>query len=775
MSVTVPNTNPDLTLRHYTRLLIAFASVLVILSLYQYIVLFNRGIINSIFSISFLLSITHHIGFSALVGLVLVAPYYFLEKSKYSRGYRFTFFVLVILLAFECFLILYFTRAYTPLGANILNYTFLDLKAAVTSNIVVPFLFVLMVTIMVFLFYGLYLATAKHYHYVNKMFPLTFFLLTIFVASMFMAGQPINQNKTQYLTINLYQNFLEDDSYFDDKNNPPYPLLKKVKSTNAFANLFNLQDSKPNIVIVMVNGLGNDFVGPESDYNGFTPFIDSLAQQSLNWKNCFSTTGKSFGTLPAIIGSLPYGKQGFMQIPKVINRLTLFSILKNNGYATAYLQGTNSSFNNIDNFLQQEQVDLVVDRSYFGAKYQLSPKNKSGNSLGYPDTELFKKSFNTPRNTNKPKLEVYLTSSLKPPFLIPNKSKYLNKVKNILAGSKASEQVQKQQEKNTEVMASILYTDASLKYFFQSYKNKKEYQNTIFIITGTHRLLEVSTRNELVKYNVPLLVYSPMLKSPKTIKAITSHLDIAPSIISLLTHKYSISVPKKVAWLGKELPLSASFDANRSFPIMRAKNQIEEYLHNNYFYSSGTTFKVDNSLNLTQSKNDSVYSALVKFKSINAYVTKYNKLLPQNLAIFNVNSTLFSEEDKIWVNSVLNGQSFDNAYKTAQKMAFDGKTEDALRLCYFIIQEIPSHIDAKILTGRIKSWTKNYDESEKILLKCISTNPTYADSYSALLDVYFWSNQNNKSIELESIIIKNDVQNANLLTKLKRAHTELEK
>ncbi|MDO6492579.1 MULTISPECIES: sulfatase-like hydrolase/transferase [unclassified Cellulophaga] len=775
MSITALNTNPDLSLKHYTRLLIAFACVLLILSLYQYIVLYNRGIISSVFSISFLLSITHHIGFAAFVGLLLVAPYYYLEKSKYSRGYRFTFFILIILLALECFLVLYFTRAYIPLGANVLNYGFLDFKTAINSNVVVPFLFLLMFIIIVLLFYGLYLITSKYYHYVNKMFPFTFFLLTVFVASMFMSGQPINQNKTQYLAVNLFENFMEDDSYFDNKNNPPYPLLKTAKNDYSLGGNFNLSTKKPNIVIVMVNGLGKDFVGKESVYNGFTPFLDSLAQKSLYWKNCFSTTAKSFGALPAIIGSLPYGKQGFMSIPKPINRLTLFGILKNNGYATAYLQGTNSSFNNVDNFLQQEQVDLVIDRSYFGAKYMLSPKDKAGESIGYPDKELFKKSFNTPRNNNKPKLEVYLTTSLKEPFLIPNKSNFIDKVTNILARSKASEHIKKQQNNNKDVMASILYTDTSLKYFIESYKNKEEFKNTIFIITGTHRLLELPVNNELSKYNVPLLIYSPMLKAPKKIESITSHLDITPSLTGLMVNKYKISVPKKVAWLGETLPLHTTFKANRSVPLMRAKNQIEEYLYQNYFYSSGTTFKVDDNLNLTQSENDSVYAALKRFRSINAYVTKYDKLLPQNLAVFNIKNIVFTEEDKIWINSVLNGQSFDSAYKTAQKMAFNGKTEDALRLCNYIIQEIPSHIDAKILKGRIKSWSKNYDEAEKILLKCIATNPTYADSYNALLDVYFWSNQNNKIKEIESIIIKNDVKDKSLSLKIERAHTELTK
>ncbi|WKB81106.1 LTA synthase family protein [Cellulophaga lytica] len=775
MSVTVPHTSTDLTLKHYTRLLISFALVLVILSLYQYIVLFNKGIINTIFSVSYLLSITHHIGFAAFVGFLLVIPYYFLEKSKYGRGYKFTFFVLFVLLATECFLILYFTRANVPLGANILDYNYVDFKSAITTNIVVPFLFILLVTILIFLFYGTYLITSKYYHYVNKMFPFTFFLLTIFVASLFVSGQPINQNKTQFLIVNLYQNFLEDDTYLDNPNNPPYPLLNDYKINNTFNNHFNLLASKPNIVFVMVNGLGADFIDKNSKYGNFMPFLDSLAQKSLYWQNCFATTGKQFGALPAVVGSLPHGKKGFMEVTQQVNRATLFSILKNNGYSTAYLQGSNSSFNNVDNFVYHEKVDLLIDRSYFGLNYKLTPVNSSGQSLGYPDKELFKKSLNTPRNAHKPKFDVYTTASLQEPFIIPNNTVYLKNVKSIIKSSKASKTIKNQLNKSKEILACMLYTDTSLKYFFQSYKNKKEYQNTIFVITGTHRLVNLPATNALKKYNVPLLVFSPMLKAPKTLKAVTSHLDIVPSFINLLADGYNISVPKKVAWLGNNLPFSSNFLANRNIAIMRDKNQIEDFLHNNHFYSSGTIYKVDDKLNLIQSTNDSVYNLLVNYRSINSYVTRYNKLIPAHTAIFKIENTQFSEEDKIWINSVLNGQSFDSAYKTAQKMAFNRDTENALRLCNYILYEIPSHIDAKILKGRINSWNKNYDVAEQILLKCISSNPTYDDSYSALLDVYFWSNQNIKSIDLESIMLKNGVNTPNLSIKLKRAHTELKK
>ena len=54
-------------------------------------------------------------------------------------------------------------------------------------------------------------------------------------------------------------------------------------------------------------------------------------------------------------------------------------------------------------------------------------------------------------------------------------------------------------------------------------------------------MAELPQENELSRYKVPLLIYSPLLKVNKEIKSIASHADIAPSLISLLNKKYSLN------------------------------------------------------------------------------------------------------------------------------------------------------------------------------------------------------------------------------------------
>jgi len=55
-------------------------------------------------------------------------------------------------------------------------------------------------------------------------------------------------------------------------------------------------------------------LGEGAEYGGFTPYLDSLTTKSLYWENFLSNTGRTFGVLPSLLGSLPFGKSGFMEL-----------------------------------------------------------------------------------------------------------------------------------------------------------------------------------------------------------------------------------------------------------------------------------------------------------------------------------------------------------------------------------------------------------------------------------------------------------------------------
>lgn len=763
------------TLKHYTRLMISFFLSLVVLSVFQYAVLYFKGIVDGILGMSFVLSVIHHIGYTSLVGLILVPVFNFMENLRPRNGFKLVFGVLFFLLIIEAFLITYYCAFYLPLGADFLDYDFTDLIfGEPNSRGMLPSI-ILSTIIGVVSFFGLYKITSKFYHHISKMYPFTIILFSLFVATLFTEGKPINQNKTQYLAENLFIETTERTNYNAIEE---YPLVRKSQTENVLGSYFELRTNKPNIIFIVVEGLGRDFIGNNATYGGFTPFLDSLSCKSLYWENFLSNTTQTAGAVPSLIGSLPLGKNGFLNIKRLPNKLTLFGILKDNGYHTSYYQGTNSSLDNLDNFLQSENLDFILDRSGFGNGYQLQTQDASGSSWGYPDKELFRKSMDLPKPSTQPRMEVYMTASVRTPFLPPNQKKYEAMVSQMLVDGNFNEEAQKVILENRNVFASLLYSDEALRSFFNRYRNSPFYDNTLFVITGNHGLgSPVPQKNILNSFHVPLIMYSPMLKTAKTISSISSHMDVAPSILALLNNKYELKMPRKVAWIGGALDMHANFRSLKDIPLMQDKSETLQFVDGDKLFHDGEVFSIDGDLNLSTAlgQKGNLSRKLNDFMAMNVYVTKNNKIIPADLAIFSFKKEEFENNEMVWLNSVFNGSNFDKAYATARNFAFDKESDKALLLCRYILSEIPSHLDARILMGRINAWEGNYSESIHILKSCIELNPSYLDSYGALLDVYFWSDKTEAAMTLIAQMDKNEIDTSSIISKIIRAKEEAKK
>ncbi len=764
------------SLKHYTRLMISFFGCLFVLSVFQYAFLYIKGVVDTIFGISLVLYIIHQIGFTSIVGIILTFPFNFWENLRPRYGFNIVFAILTLLLIIEAMLIGYYCTTLVPLGADLLGYSYSDIKMTIANSggLAISLYLLMGIAVIVGLFLGLYRITSKFYHKISSMYPFTIILFSIFIATLFTEGKPINQNKTQYLAVNLYASSTEDNSYTADVE---YPLIKRPETENVLGAYFELKEEKPNIVFIMVEGLGRDFVGEGAEFGGFTPFLDDLTTKSLYWENCLSNTGRTFGVLPSLLGSLPFGKSGFMELEEFPNKLTLFSVLKNNGYHTSFYQGTNSSFDNVDRFLKSENLDFVLDKSGFGNKYTQQAEDAAGSSWGYPDKELFKKSMSLPREADQPRLEVYMTISTHEPFIPPSQAYYEKKVEEILSKGKHQGRVKNIIEKNSNVFATLLYTDEALSYVFEEYKKQPNYDNTIFIVTGDHRLIPIPQRNNISRFHVPLIIYSPMLKETRKMSAVSSHFDVTPTLLALLGDSFELKMPKKVAWMGTALDTETQFRSIKEIPLMRNKNELKEYISGELVYTDGDVMELDGQmdLNSTFSGGSKLESKLDNFKSMNAYVTMKNKIIPDSLAIFSIQKEAFTDSEIVWLNSVYNGQDSDKGYFTARDLAFDRKYEKALLLCRYNLSEAPSHIDTKILMGRINAWQGKHDEAIKILKECIAKNPNYIDSYSALFDVYYWSDRYKEALELIELVQQNSSSVDEITDKIERARRQARK
>ncbi len=759
------------TLRDFIRLIMAFFLCLVVLSLYQNIRLYMAGVLDGVLTKSLLLLVVHHSGFTAMIGFFMAFIFNYLEEKKHSLGFKVTCILFVVILIIEGLLIEFYVRNYDILGAG-----FLEVYNSRTSASTLILSILLLLPVMAGFLYLFYKFTASVYGTISRMFPLTIILFSLFLATLTSDKNPVNENKLQHLAYSVADEVFDFNKYEGEEE---YPLLHSYVSNRSLAPYFNLKDRKPNLVFIMVEGLGSDFVGDKTIYRGFTPFLDSLKGKSLYWNNYLSNAGESHAALPCLLGSLPFGENGFTNSSDSPARQTIYGILKKNNYTTSFNYGGNSALNQLDKFLYEERVEFILDSKGFGSKYRKQDEDAAGISLGYPDKALFQKWQNDLFSSKKPRLDVFFTLSSKKPFLIPEKEAYILKVDKILDEEKMQSRPLKLIKKNKEVFASILYTDSALKSFFSSYSGNQDYANTIFIITGSHNLTDLPQEDNLGRYRVPLIMYSPLLKQPAKISSLVSHEDVSPAILGLLESRYDITIPAEVAWLGKGLIHDGVFDSTKKIPLLRHNSNIQDFVYGNHFLTGGNLFDLDSELKLID-PDPSVLKQEVKehykyFKAVNKYVMKNNKIIPSSLNLFAQLKISPSKEEMVWINSVFNSSDYDRAYNTAKELAFKGDTQRALLLSGYILSQVPGHADTEILMGRIHAWEGRYDIAIDILEGAIQKYPIYADGYAALLDVFFWSDNNHRALSLQRMIERNNIQNKEVQNKMNRALQKIDK
>ncbi|HSH64922.1 MAG TPA: LTA synthase family protein, partial [Bacteroidia bacterium] len=463
-------------------------------------------------------------------------------------------------------------------------------------------------------------------------------------------GNYIAMNKTYFFAENILKQFgmgkeipeFEDDkSYYfssaDDTSvkiiDPAYPFYKHTIAGNPLQPFFKpLIKNKPNLVFIILEGMGSDFLGKHAKMADFSPFLDSLSQKSLFWENTLSAGGRTFAALPSIFGSLPFLRQGFLEEGENAPKSnSLFSILNCNGYSCRYYSGSSSSFDKMDVYLKTQGVKVALDVSNFGAEYN-KLQGQNGFSWGYGDKELFRKYFSIPSEAS-PRVSVFFTIANHSPYVIPDQEMYVKRVEKRL-----NEQLIVTDKKEflsgykTE-LSCMLYADDALRYFFEQYSKKPAFENTIFIITGDHRAPEIPISFQIDRFRVPLLIYSPLLKRSGHFKSVATHFDITPTLLALLSGV--VYLPDGDSWLGTLLDTSRTTTFNRQVALMRNKNEFEDFIGKDYFLSGPDLYKLTDDLGLIAVENEprkrQLQEQFAVYRAKNEKVRLSKKLLPDSV------------------------------------------------------------------------------------------------------------------------------------------------
>ena len=420
-------------------------------------------------------------------------------------------------------------------------------------------------------------------------------------------------------------------------DHPGYPLYRKATDPDVLGPFFERTSDglPPNLVFIIVESLGRRLTGVTDPQLSFTPFIDSLADTGLFWPNCFSTSERTFGVLSSMFASAPHGRYGFTAAQPMPRHHSLMLDLEQNGYTTSFFYGGNPEFDHFDRFMEVNRVDdimiperLVSDSS----QYHLLADNYR---WGLDDDQLFDFAirYKTSQPDRRPHADIYLTLSSHEPFWVDSIEHYEQLVREMVEQMPDLDKKERDNVlRNLNIYACFLYVDRSIRHLLDYYASQPEFVNTVFVITGDHRMGPVPTGISLRSYNVPLVVWSPLLKRPKTMGAVVSHLDVTPSLNAWLNAQYDYAIDDHCHWLGTSLDTVSEYRNTRKLSFMRNNRDVIDYFSDNYFInknalilmdSSIIGFSVDNAMLLRQYQEE-----LDNFEAVSRFVVQHDVLMP---------------------------------------------------------------------------------------------------------------------------------------------------
>lgn len=598
-----------------------------------------------------------------LLGLLFIV-YLFLSLLSAFAGRLFLQIVLTVFLIAHLVLVFYFMKTLVPLGKDLFAYSYDDLLLTVAASGQLSTMNLFLGVVAIFFISGLFYLGIRIAHFSLRTYiVLTALLFGGLMAETILSGakeleasetkRNVELNKSRYLTEQSFDHLMYGgDFYFDfylrstnddllitkEFTNKDYPFLHKNEYPDVLSPFFDSLTQAPDLVFIFVESLGKAYSGKDAYLGSFTPFLDSLEQHSLVWTNALSSTGRTFGLQPGVFGGLPFGEKGFLELYNEFpNHHSLLSILGDNGYETRYFIGADKNFDHVADFINYQKSVQFEDEKTFLPEFAKTPSS-SGFSWGYADKDLFLNGVKKlPNEVAKPQVRVFQTQTSHDPYIVPEKEFYQEKLRDHLTNK-----LNLSSAKITEYLSyesiymTILYADDAIRLFFDLYKERPEYSNTIFIITGDHRLPEIPMASRLDRFHVPLMIFSPLLERRDYFKGIASHYEITPSLLALLEKQGFVNLPEEVIWQGQVLDTARTFQSFLAMPLMRNKNQLVDYLHGEFFLSDGQVFSIYDNLAIEPIEDNTLFNRLngefEEFKNKNSYMVQTRKLLPLQTA-----------------------------------------------------------------------------------------------------------------------------------------------
>ena len=309
-------------------------------------------------------------------------------------------------------------------------------------------------------------------------------------------------------------------------------FFAKEELDNIFNPIRNLHPkggemNRMNVVVFIMESFSMEYTGffnkdkDGGNYQGYTPFLDSLLSKSYSFEYGFANGMRSVDCMPASFAGIPRYLDPFCYFIYSNNALQgLPAMLSQEGYTTAFFHGAPNTTLGFKSF-----TNSIGFETYYGMDEYDNDKDFDGTWAIFdePYLKYFAKESDRIANEGQPFFLTVFTASSHEPFTIPDEHKGT-----FIRG-------------DIPMHKSISYADYSIQQYFEMVKDKPWFNNTLFVFTADH--CGVSYRedynNEMGRFLIPIFFYTPGGQLPVMCdtKRLIQQTDITPTLLGLLNYQ----------------------------------------------------------------------------------------------------------------------------------------------------------------------------------------------------------------------------------------------
>ncbi len=394
----------------------------------------------------------------------------------------------------------------------------------------------------------------------------------------------------------------EQHFYSEEELNKIYPVIHHPKDSSSFKKL--------NVVVLILESFGKEHIGffnkelDNGSYKGYTPFLDSLIQQSYTFTRSYANGRKSIDALPSVITGVPsIGEPFVLSIYSGNKTTSLAKLLADEGYETSFFHGAPNGSMGFSAYMQ-----LAGIQNYYG-KNEYNNDSDFDGMWGIWDEPFMQYMAKEMDQMKEPFFSSFFSLSSHHPFKVPEQ----------FAG--------KFPKGTLQLHEPLGYADYALKRFFETASKSPWYQNTLFVICADH-----ASMSHFKEYNtmpnsfaIPIVFYYPGGELKGVSDKLVQQIDIMPTVLNYLHYD------KPYFSFGFD-----AFSQDRNNFVVSNIGNIYNFFKGDYFMTYGNqeitslyNLKEDKFLNNDlKGKSPLVQDSLLK--DLEAFMQQYNNRMIHN-------------------------------------------------------------------------------------------------------------------------------------------------